>query len=337
MHVRTRVLIVGAGPIGLETAWECKRRGIEYIQVEKGPIGSTITCYPQETTFFSSADRIGIAGVPLVTPGQRKATKEEYLAYLRQVVVARGLEVRAYEEVRGLRRDDDGFLAHTDRGSIRADAVVLATGDMARTRSIGIEGEELPHVSHEFVEPHRYFGQRLLIVGGKNSAVEAALRCWHAGAHVTLSYRREEFDARHVKYWLLPELKGRIHRGEIACFMPSEPLHVTATHVTLREPQGDLQVPADFVLLLTGYEADMSLFRMLGAELEGRAERPRVDEQTMQTSVPGLYVAGTATAGTQYEFSLFIENCHIHARRIGAALAGEPPPDDPPPLTVPES
>ena len=331
------MLVIGAGPIGLEVAWELKRRGIAYLQIDRAQIGSTIGWFPEQMTFFSSSDRIGIAGLPLVTPGQRKATKEEYLGYLRQVVVARGLEVRTYEEVIALERSGRGFVAVTSKGRIEAEAVVLATGDMAEPRELGIEGEHLPHVSHYFVEPHRYFRRRLLIVGGKNSAVEAALRCWHAGAQVTLSYRREDFSERSVKYWLLPELKGRIHREEIASFMPSEPVHITPTHVTLRGPEGDFFVPADFVLLLTGYLADMSLFRMAGAELEGESERPVLDEQTMESSVPGLYAAGTATVGTQIGYTLFIENCHIHAARIGAALAGEPVPPDPPPLRVPES
>lgn len=337
MHDRTRVLIIGAGPIGLEVAWELKRRGIPYLHIDKAQIGSTIGWFPEQMSFFSSTDRIAIAGVPLVTPGQRKATKEEYLAYLRQVAATRELEVRTYEEVVALERIGGGFVAVTPRGRIEAEAVVLATGDMAQPREIGIEGEHLPHVSHFFIEPHRYFRKRLLIVGGKNSAVETALRCWHAGAHVTLSYRQEEFSARSVKYWILPELKGRIHRGEIACYMPSEPLHITPTHVSLRGPEGDFFVPTDFVLLLTGYVADMSLFRMAGAELEGESERPIVDATTMETSVPSLFVAGTASAGTQLGYTLFIENCHIHATRIAAALAGEPPPPDPPPLRLPES
>jgi len=337
MHDRTRVLVVGAGPIGLEVAWELKRRDIPYLQLDKAQIGSTIGWYPEQATFFSSPDRIGIAGIPLVTPGQRKATKEEYLGYLRQVALARELDVRTYEEVLALERTAAGFVAVTRKARIEAEAVVLATGDMARPRAVGIEGEHLPHVSHYFIEPHRYFRKRLLIVGGRNSAVEAALRCWHAGVHVTLSYRREEFDERAVKYWLLPELKGRIHRAEIACYMPSEPTHITPTHTTLRGPEGDFHVPAEFVLLMTGYVADMSLFRMVGAELEGEAARPVVDEETMETTVPRLYVAGTASAGTQLGYTLFIENCHIHAVRIAAALAGEPPPPPPPPLRLPES
>ncbi|MHC4953803.1 MAG: NAD(P)-binding domain-containing protein [Planctomycetota bacterium] len=338
MRERTQVLIIGAGPIGLEVAWELKQRGIDYVHVDKNQIASTIGWFPEGMTFFSSSDRIGICGIPLQTPGQRKATKEEYLDYMRTVVRARDLEVRTYEEVVAL---EPGFVATTRRADgerrIEADAVVLATGDMAEPRTLGIPGEDLPHVSHYFEEPHRYFRRRLVVVGGKNSAVEAALRCWHADVDVTISYRRDAFPEKAVKYWLLPELKGRIHRGEIACHFRTEPVKITETHVTLRRDGTEFDVPADFVLLLTGYVADMSLFERLGAALEGAGQRPVVDANTMETTVPGLYVAGTASAGTQLGYTLFIENCHIHAVRIAAAIAGEPPPPDPPPLTLPES
>jgi len=341
--MKTGVLVVGAGPIGLEVAFELKRRGIAYLHVDKGQIASTIAWFPREATFFSSTDRIAIAGVPLQTPGQRKATREEYLAYLRTVATALELEVSAYEEVVAIEPQEGGGFHVRTRGrdggrEIRARHVVLATGDMARPRRIGVPGEDLPHVSHYFDEPHRYFRQRLLVIGGRNSAVEAALRCWHAGARVTLSYRGTEFDAKAVKYWLLPELTGRIRRGEITCHMGSMPLEITPDHVSLQHADGRLRgVPADFVLLLTGYVADMSLFEQAGAELVGEARAPRVVEETMETTVPGLFAAGTAVAGTQRGFRLFIENCHIHAQRIAAAIAGEPPPPAPPPLAVPES
>ena len=335
---RTRVLIIGAGPIGLEVAWELKRRGIDYVQVDRGQVGSTVSWFPEAMTFFSSSDRIGICGLPLQTPGQRKATKEEYLDYRRGVAIARDLPVRTFEEVVAL---ESGFVATTRRADgehrIEADAIVLATGDMARPRLLGIPGEDLAHVSHYFHGPHEHFRRRLLVVGGKNSAVEAALRCWHAGAHVTLSYRGAEFPEKSVKYWLLPELKGRIHRGEITCHFNTEPVRITPTQVVLRSDGGELEVAADSVLLMTGYVADMRLFEALGATLEGASQSPVLDEQTMETSVPGLYAAGTSTAGTQHGYTLFIENCHIHATRIAAALAGETPPPAPPPITLPES
>jgi len=335
---KTGVLIVGAGPIGLEVHWELKRRGIDCVHLDKSQVASTIEWFPNGMTFFSSPDRIGICGIPLQTPGQRKATKDEYLDYIRTVVMTRDLAVRTFEEVVSL---EPGFVAHTKRNDgehrIEAEKVVLATGDMAQARLLGIPGEDLPHVSHYFREPHRHFQRQVLVVGGKNSAVEAALRCWHAGAQVSLAYRGDAFPEKSVKYWLLPELKGRIHRGEIQALFRTDPLRISPTHVTLRRDGVEFDVGADDVLLMTGYTADMSLFEQLGAELEGEDRSPVIDPDTMETTVPGLYVAGTATAGTQHGYTLFLENCHIHAVRIAAALAGDTPPPEPPPLTVPES
>ncbi len=326
------VVLVGAGPIGLEVAIALQQRGVEYVHLDKGPVAATIHWFPEQMTFFSSTDRIAIGGIPIQTVGQTKCTKEEYLAYLRSVVLAYGLEVRTRVRVAGLTREADGrFTLVTEsargRGLLRADAVVLATGGTDRPRRLGIPGEDLEHVSHYFREPHRHFGRRLLVVGGRNSAVEAALRCWHAGSQVALSYRRAAFDPSHVKYWLLPELEGRIERGEITGFLETRPTAITPTHVTLALRDGTTrEVEADDVLLLTGYEGDATLFESAGVALDGEDRVPRHDETTMETNVPGLYVAGTAVAGTQSSFQVFLENCHVHADRIAAALTGTAPP-----------
>jgi thioredoxin reductase (NADPH) len=340
----TEAAIIGAGPIGLEVACELRRAGIPYLHFDKGQIASTIAWFPQGMTFFSSNDRIAIAGLPIQTLHQAKCSKEEYLAYLRSVALAFDLKVRTYEEVTAIDAQPGGGFVLTSRNSAGIQRhsvrrVVLAIGDMAGPRLLGIAGEELAHVSHYFEEPHRYFRQKLLIVGGKNSAAEAALRCYHAGAEVTLSYRGAEFPPNSVKYWLLPELSGRIQRGEIGCYFRTAAAAISPTHVTLARcgGGGSLKVEADFVLLLVGYLADSRLFRMVGVKLSGETGAPVFDEQTMETNVPGLYVAGTATAGTQQSYRIFIENCHIHALRIAAALRGAPPPPAPPAITAPES
>jgi thioredoxin reductase (NADPH) len=210
---------------------------------------------------------------------------------------------------------------------------------MDAPRRLGIPGEDRPHVRHDFEDPHRYFGRRLLIVGGKNSAVEAALRCHHAGAQVALSYRREAFDPSAVKYWLLPELQGRIRRGEIAAHLATVPVAIDADGVSLQRVGGDeiSVVPADDVLLLTGYVADPALFRRCGIGTEGPEDLPVHDPDTMQTEVPGLYVAGTATAGTQTRYAVFLENCHVHAERIAAHIAGQRGPRRPADFDLPES
>jgi thioredoxin reductase (NADPH) len=216
------------------------------------------------------------------------------------------------------------------RETILAENVVLAIGEMHRPRLLEIPGEDLPHVSHYFDDPHRYFHHDLLIVGGRNSAVEAALRCHRAGARVHLSYRRAKFVETSVKYWLLPDLRNQIRAGCIEYSPETIPLAIDRESVQLRhEPSGEERtVRADFVLLLTGYEQDTTLFDQTGVRLEGVNEQPVINLETMETEVPGLYVAGTAVAGTQIDFKLFIENSHPHVRRIVRAITGEDPPFD---------
>jgi thioredoxin reductase (NADPH) len=347
---QTDVVIVGAGPIGLELAVAFKGAGIDYLQFDAKQVGQTISWFAPGTRFFSSNERIAIAGVPLQTADQGKASREEYLAYLRSVVLQFDLNVRCYETVIGIDRDErqGGFVVTTRRGGVerrtRARRVVLATGGTDRPRKVGIPGEDLPHVSHYFQDPHTYFRQDLLIVGGKNSAVEAALRCHHAGARVAISYRRPTLPSKSIKYWLLPEINGTIESGRIAGHFETVPVRITPTHVALQRvderltPVGDTyDVPADFVLLMTGYEQDHALLRLAGVELVGPDQIPAFDGRTMETNVPGLHVAGTATGGTQQRYTVFIENCHVHVERIFAAIRGAAAEIPSPHYAAPES
>lgn len=329
--IEAQVGIVGAGPLGLELAVALTRAGISYVQWEAGQVGATMQWWPAGTRWFSSNDRIAIAGVPLVTAQQEKATREEYLAYLRGVVMQFGLKVNTYERVERVEREGDGFVVRTRRRGgervYKVGKVVLCTGGTERAKVLGVPGEDLPHVSHYFQDPHAYFGQRLLVVGGRNSAVEAALRCYRAGAEVAISYRRAGLDAKDIKYWLYPEIEGLVKAGKIAGHFGTTVEAIGAESVRLRETAtGEVrEVGADFVLLMTGYVADMGLFRQIGIALRDvgeRSETPVFDEETMETNVPGVYVAGTAIAGTQTKYRVFLENCHVHVERIVAALQG---------------
>ncbi len=341
----TEVALIGAGPIGLEMAVGLQRAGIPYVHFDARQIGYTISWFAPQTRFFSSNERIAIAGVPLETPDQSKSTREDYLNYLRTVMRLFDLKVNTYEPVIGIEPHDGGFrLTTRPAGGERryqARRLILATGGTDRPRRLNVPGEDLPHVSHYFRDPHIYFGRELLIVGGRNSAVEAALRCHHAGARVSLSYRRDALDATSIKYWLMPEIRGLIETGRMKAWFNTMPEQITASQVILRSTSDAaaprIEAPADFVLAMIGYEADLSLLRIAGVELRGDCQFPIYDERTMQTSTPGVYVAGTAIGGTQDKYTVFIENCHVHVDRILAALTGAAPPPPPEPLARPES
>lgn len=333
----TDTAIIGAGPIGLEVAVALKHAGVPYLHFDAGQIGATIAWWAPQTRFFSSPERIGIAGVPLQTPDQAKASREEYLAHLRSVVGQFDLKIRTFERVTAIepRGRDKGFLLTTSckdqEQRYGAARVVAAIGDMHRPRLLNIPGEDLPHVSHYFGDPHQYFGRRVLIVGGRNSAVEAAIRCFRVGARVTICHRRSEFDPERIKYWLLPEIKHLIKTGRVEHLPNSVCRHITPAAASIAPTGGGAarEVEADAVLLLTGYEMDPSLLEAAGVELIGESRTPKHNPRTMETNIPGLYIAGTAAAGTQVRFKLFIENCHIHATRIAAAITGREAPSTP--------
>src|SRR5215212_3865676 len=357
------VAIIGAGPIGLELAACLKRAGVDYIHFDSQQIGYTLTWWPRNTSFFSTTERLAIAGVPIQNNHQQRITGEEYLSYLRGVVEQFDLKINSYEPVIAIERLGDSAIEHTERTELgRMDTVstlsappvaesfmlttrplagerhyhsrriVLAIGDMHWPNRLGIPGEDLPHVAHYFRDPHDYFRRRLLIVGGRNSAAEAALRCWRAGARVTVSYRRARFDQQRVKHWLLPDIEAQIEAGTIGFLPETTPVEITPTHVVLRPtPDGQLNGGApiahetDFVLLNTGFRGDQSLLELAGVELRGENRVPVFDAATMETNVPGVYLAGTVAAGIQQRYTLFIENCHEHAGKIVQAITGHWP------------
>ena len=280
--------------------------------------------------------------MPLQTADQSKATREEYLAYLRSVVQQFDLQIETYCPVVGIQKEGGEFIVTIEppsgRQHVRARRIVLCTGGTDRPRRLNIAGEDLPHVSHYFQDPHTYFRKRLLVVGGKNSAVETALRCHQVGAKVALSYRRGQLDSRSIKYWLLPEINGLIQDKRIAGLFESSPVEITPSHVRLKLSDGkEISVETDFVLLQIGFEQDTTLLELAGVELNGPCRMPSFSDSTMETNVPGVYVAGTAVGGTQEKYRVFIENCHVHVDRIVASITGATPPAAPAPLAAPES
>lgn len=324
------IAIIGAGPVGIELAAALKRAGASYLHFEAHQIGHTLTWWPRNTSFFSTTERIELAGIPIQMTTQERVTGEQYLAYLRAIVEQLDLPVQTYEPVTGIQRLSEGFrlqtLPRSGPQEYTCRSLVLANGDMDFPNLLGIPGEDLPHVSHYFTDPHVYFRKRLLVVGGRNSAVEAALRCWRAGAQVTLSYRRPQFDTQAVKHWLLPDLETQIRLGTIHFLPETVPVEISPQQVVLRRLDGTtIEQPADFVLLNTGFAADTTLFELAGVRLVGEQRAPDFNPETMETNVPGLYVCGTSAAGTQTKYRLFIENTHEHVGKIVQRLTGRWP------------
>lgn len=330
-----QVALVGAGPIGIELAVALKQFGVNYVHFEAGQLGQTLTWWPRSTRFFSSPERIALSGVPINTVDQQHITGEQYLAYLRGLVEHFDLAIHFYEPVVSLKREaEGGFRLVTRRATgerrWRAERVVLAIGGMHAPNRLDIPGEDLPHVSHYFDEPHRYFRQRLVVVGGGNSAVEAALRCWRAGADVTLSYRHAALNREEIKPFLMADFET-VTRERKMRFLPNTvPVEIRPGEIVLaptdesgRPTAGPRNcLPADFVLLLTGHRMDPTLLEQVGVNMQGETRAPEHDPETMETNVPGLYVAGVTVGGSQMQYKHFIETSHAHVPKILRAITG---------------
>lgn len=309
------VAIIGAGPIGLELAACLKKRGVDFIQFDKGQIGESIFRFPPQTRFFSSPEKISLYGKAFETPSQEKATREEYLAYLRNYCLDNKLEVLTFEEVTGLIKQKGHFDIQTTKGSYSSKALVFAQGGLAFSRKLNIPGENLPFVYDTLIDPHYFFKTKVLVVGGKNSAAEAALRLFHAGAFVTIVHRKASLDKKAIKYWILPELTGRIKNGQINCLCSTVLEEIREGEATLLQNKKRLILPNDFVLKAIGFEADLSLMHQLRIPFSNK-NTPIFSNKTMETKVKGAFVMGTVIGGTQDKFEIFIENSHPHVDRV---------------------
>ncbi len=318
------VLIVGAGPSGLATAIAAKQRGLDYAIVEKGVLVDAIFHFPTHMVFFTTPELLEIGGLPLITPYD-KPTRLEALRYYRRVVDTYGLQVAFHEEVVEIERDAGVFVVTTEDGAgnrraREARAVVLAIGYYDLPNYLGIPGEDLPHVSHYYTEAHPYYRQRVVIVGGRNSAAEAALELYRAGASVTLVHRHATLGDT-IKYWVRPDIDNRIKEGSVAARFDTRVVEISRTAVTVENAAGREEIPADAVFLLTGYRPDVDLMRRAGINCDRETLAPELNPETFETNVPNLFIAGGAIAGRNTG-SIFIENGRFHGERIIAALAG---------------
>jgi len=303
--VHEAALIVGAGPIGLACAISAKRRGIDPLVIDAGALANSIVRYPINMTFFTTPERLEIGGHPLVCAGA-KATREEALKYYRGVARTEGIRVQTYTKL----IDKNEVETRLGRVKITWDQLVLATGYFDHPNRLGVPGEDLPHVHHYFDEGHLSYGRDAVVIGGKNSAVEAALQLFRAGARTTIIYRGTTWP-KSVKYWLRPDLENRIKAGEINARMGAEVVEITPRAVRLRNES----IPADRVYPLIGFHPDLGLFDRIGIQYDRETGRPAINADTLETSVPGVFVAGSVTAGNRIS-EIFIENGRFDGEKI---------------------
>lgn len=330
------LLIVGAGPCGLAAAIAAQRAGLRYLVIEKGTAADSLTRYPVYMTFFSSSENLAIGGVPFICSGE-KPTRREALKYYQTLAQQYGLRVNMYEKVEvAVPVAGGGFELRTrkrDGSTARYQGrhLAVATGYLHHPNQLNIPGEDLPKVSHWYTEPFPYFGQRVLVVGGTNSAAETAIDLMHHGAEVTLVHRGSDLSGR-VKPWVQPAIRSALNKGQIKAYWNSRVTAIYPDRVSvqvgaqpadngdggLREPRV-LDLPNDFVLLLTGYSPDHSLIRSLGVTVNGETGVPEHNPETMETNVPGLFLAGVVSAGFDAN-KVFIENGREHGDKIAAAI-----------------
>ncbi|MBI3735731.1 YpdA family putative bacillithiol disulfide reductase [Candidatus Sumerlaeota bacterium] len=320
--LKTEIVIIGGGPAGLATANTLQAAGHAVMILEKGAIAEHVSRYPTYMNFFSTSDLLELGGFPL-TIARDKPTRQEYLTYLRRFAHDKKLDIHTGHEVVSLEGERGKFiLTGKDRWGeafqVKCERAVLATGAFATPQMINIPGEELPKVSHYFKEVHPYYGYKVIVIGGKNSAVETALELWRAGVEVSICHRHATFNQ--VKYWLGPDIENRIKNAEIRVYRPARVIEIKPRSVILkREGRKAEEIENDFVLALTGYRPDPHLLGRFGIRVNPETGRPYHDRETLESERPGLYIVGVMLAGN-VSSEIFIENSRTHGEQILAHL-----------------
>lgn len=335
------VLIIGAGPSGLAAAISAQNAGLRALVVDGSMVVSAIAQYPTYVRFFSTADKLALGGMPFVVAAE-KPSRRDAMAYYRAVVQHFGISVRQYETVRSIEGASGAFRVRTRTRAgedrvITAGALVVATGYFGSPNKIGVPGEDLPHVTHVYREGHEAFQQDVVVVGGGNSAVEAALDLWRSGARVTLVHFGPTFDKR-IKPWVGPDFENRVKEGSIAArwntrvsAIESGAVHLVAADAsapTVSTADGSEVVPANLVYVMTGFAPNLALLRDVGVPIDTKTGIPAHNPDTLETSVPGVFIAGVVVAGFDAN-KVFIENGRHHGDRIVACLMGQGPPPAP--------
>lgn len=312
------VIIIGAGPIGLATGIELKKRSIPFLIIERGCLVQSLYNYPINMSFFSTSDKLEIGGIPFISHGF-KPSRSEALEYYRRAAQYYDLPIHLYETVQEVNGSDRVFIVTTNKNEYHASKIVIATGFYGTPNKMGIPGENLSKVQHYYKEAHPYVGQKVLVVGAGNSGVDVALECFRSGAEVSMAIRYSQVKPT-VKYWVKPDIENRIEKKEITAYFNSEVIEIRDDEVDLNTPNGPITIQNDFVFAMTGYRPNYALLDRLGIEYSAdEACIPVYDEQHLETNRKGIYVAGVVCAGKKTS-SLFIENSRVHAEQIATHI-----------------
>jgi len=307
------ILIIGAGPIGIACGLKAQKAGLDFLIVEKGCLVNSLFNYPSTMTFFSTSERLEIGGVPFVTT-HTKPNRNDALEYYRRVALSNNLPINLFEEVANIKRENDHYRIKSSKATYQAKNVIIATGFYDIAVNLDISGEDLPKVMHYYKDPHFYALQKVVVVGSSNSAIDVALETYRKGAEVTLVIRDSEVSHR-VKYWVRPDIINRIKEGSIKAYFNSNLKAIRKQDVDIETPEGTVTIANDFVMAMTGYKPNFDLLKKWGLILSEDKFIPKYNPETMETNLPGVYLAGVVCGGLDTHL-WFIENSRIHADMI---------------------
>jgi len=315
---REDVIIVGGGPCGLAAAIALKKIGKHPLIIEKGNIVNAIYNYPTHQTFFSSSEKLAIGDVPFITE-QHKPKRNQALVYYREVVKRENLRIHPFEKVERVFKQEEGYFnVITNKQEYQATYVVIATGYYDHPNYMGIKGEDLPKVAHYFKEAHPYFDMDVAVIGGKNSSIDAALELVKAGARVTVLYRGSEYSSS-IKPWILPEFDSLVRNGVIQMRFNAHVTEIGDSYLVFNQAGVQEKIKNDFVFAMTGYHPDHGFLKQMGVEIDSETGRPNYHMETMETNIPGIYIAGVIAAGNNAN-EIFIENGRFHGGQIATAI-----------------
>ncbi|KIL48956.1 hypothetical protein KP77_21670 [Jeotgalibacillus alimentarius] len=315
-----KVIVIGGGPCGLSAAIELKNKGLDPLVIEKGNIVNAIYHYPTHQTFFSSSEKLEIGNVPFIIE-QHKPKRNQALVYYREVALRHKLRINRFEKVKSVRKEQDLFMISTDKGEYSAGQVVVATGYYDHPNRLECPGAKLDKVHHYFKEAHPYFDLDVAVIGGKNSAVDAAIELQKAGARVTVLYRGSDYS-QSIKPWILPEFEALVKNGSVQMIFNAEVKEIKDKELIYHDGFNEISMKNDIVFAMIGYHPDHSFIESMGVEIDYETGRPLFNPETMETNVPGIYIAGVIAAGNNAN-EIFIENGRFHGKQIAESITVE--------------